>query len=92
MFVWPAYLCTRVHIFFIVCPFSCFIEAKGKFRGGSGGGGGVLGAGHFPFWGTPKLHKERKNVARVKAKTTRVGTLQIPGRPPPFFPKSCICP
>ena len=28
-------------------------------------GGGVLN----PFWGTPKLHKEGKNVARVRAKT-----------------------
>ena len=37
-------------------------------RGGSRGGG-VLGVRTPPFWGTPKLHKEGKNVARVRAKT-----------------------
>ena len=27
-----------------------------------GGGGDVLGVRTSPFWGTPKLHKEGKNV------------------------------
>ena len=27
-----------------------------------------------PFWGTPKFHKEGKNVARVRAETRRFST------------------
>ena len=38
------------------------------------GGGGVLGVRTTPLWGTPKLHKEGKNVARVRAKKPRFST------------------
>ena len=38
-----------------------------------------------PFWGTHKLHKEGKNVARICAKTPRFSTEQLPGPPPPLF-------
>ena len=31
-----------------------------------------------PFWGTPKLHKEGKNVARVRAKTPRLTVTRTP--------------
>ena len=41
-------------------------------RGGSRGG--VLGVRTPPFWGTPKLHKEGKNVARMRARTPRFST------------------
>ena len=37
-------------------------------------GGGVLGVRTPPFWGTPKLHKGGKNVARVRAKRPRFST------------------
>ena len=46
-------------------------------------GGGVLGVRTPPppFWGTPKLHKEGKNVARVPAKMPHFSTKQLPGPP-----------
>ena len=44
------------------------------FRGGSRGGGSWGSGPPPPFWGTPKLHKEEKNVARVCAKTPRFST------------------
>ena len=53
---------------------------RGGFRGG-----GVLGAlPSLPFeiLGTPKLHKEGKNVARVCAETPRFSKYQLPGSPP----------
>ena len=38
-------------------------------------GGGSWGSGPPPpFWGTPKLHKEGKNVPRVRAKTPHFST------------------
>ena len=40
--------------------------------------------------GTPKLHKEWINVARMRANTLRFSTQQLPG--PLLFPKSCIRP
>ena len=52
--------------------------------GADPGGGGSWGSGPPPpFWWTPKLHKEGKNVARVRAKTPHFSTLQLP-RPPPL--------
>ena len=43
----------------------CSIE----YPGTDPGGGGVLGGQDppTPFWGTPKLHKEGKNVAHENA-------------------------
>ena len=38
-------------------------ELKLRDQGRIQGGGGVLGVRNPPFWGTPKLHKEGKNVA-----------------------------
>ena len=56
-----------------------------------GGGGRVLGVRTPPpppFWGTPKLHKEGKDVGRKR----RVLVLNSYPDPPPPFPKSCIRP
>ena len=44
------------------------------FRGRSRGGGGPGGPDPPPFWGTHKLHKEGKNVARVHGKTPHFST------------------
>ena len=44
----------------------------GADPGGSGPGG--QDTPPPPFWGTPKLHKEGKNVARMLAKTPRFST------------------
>ena len=41
--------------------------------GADPGGGGSWGSGP-PFWGTPKLHKEGKNVPRMCTKTPRFST------------------
>ena len=41
---------------------------------GADPGGGDPGGQDPPFWGTPKLHKEGKNVARVRAKTPHFST------------------
>ena len=47
---------------------------NGLTAGADPGGGGVLGVRTPPFWGTPKLHKEGKNVARVRAKMPHFST------------------
>ena len=44
-----------------------------RTRGGSRGGGGG-GAGSWRFSGTPKLHKEEKNVAYMHTNTPRFST------------------
>ena len=49
------------------------------------GGGALLG-------GTPKLHKEGKNVERVCAKTLRFSTWQLPRQPPFRNPESAPAP
>ena len=54
-----------------------FSLLQGRIQAGGGGGP----------WGSPKLHKEGKNVARGHANTPRFST-----RTPPPFPKSCIRP
>ena len=41
---------------------------------GADPGGGGPGGQDPPFWGTPKLRKKGKNVARVRAKTLRFST------------------
>ena len=43
------------------------------YRGGSWGGGGV-GVLTPSFWGTPKLHKEGKNVVCVRTEMPRFST------------------
>ena len=43
---------------------------QGRIQGGGPGGQDSPP----PFWGTPKLHKEGKNVARVRAKRPRFST------------------
>ena len=65
---------------------SCDIHGggQGRIQGGPGGQ-------DPPFWGTPKLHKEGKNVARVRAKNAAFWYLTVTRTPPPFL-KSCICP
>ena len=50
-------------------------------RGGSRGGGGPGVRIPPPFWGTTKLHKERKNVAHMRAEMPRFSTEQLPGSP-----------
>ena len=42
---------------------------QGRIQGGGGPGGQDP-----PFWGTPKLHKEGKNGARMRAKTPHFST------------------
>ena len=42
---------------------------------------GGLGVRMPPFWGTPKLHREGKNVTRMHANTPR---FSYPEPPPPF--------
>ena len=42
---------------------------QGRIQGGGGPGGQDP-----PFWGTPKLHKEGKNGALVRAKTPHFST------------------
>ena len=51
------------------------IFGRMNLRGGSKGGGRPWGQEPPPpFWGTPKLHKEGKNVVRMRAKTPHFST------------------
>ena len=63
-------------------------------RGGSMGGGGVLGVRIPPFWSTPKLHKKGKKTLHACVRLHRVLVLNSypDPPPPPAFPKSCIRP
>ena len=60
---------------------------QGRIQGGGGGPGGQDTPSPSPLWGTPKLHKEGKNVARMG----RI-LVTVTRTPPPPFPKSCIHP
>ena len=49
---------------------ACSIASHSGADPGVGGPGGQ----DPPFWGSPKLHKEAKNFARVRAKTPGFST------------------
>ena len=52
--------------------------------GGSKGGvlGEVLGVRTLHFLGTPKLHKEGKNIVHMRANASRFSSYQLPGPHP----------
>ena len=51
-----------------------YIHVYVMMMAGADPGGGGPGGQDPPFWGTPKLHKEGKNGARVRAKTPHFST------------------
>ena len=59
--------------------------SQGWIHGG-GGGGDSGGQDPPPFWGTPKLHKEGKNVACVCAKMLTPPPLSEILYPPLYLP------